>query len=37
VNFRGFLAQLFRQPDWPDEIATLSQPEVLRVLARLLG
>ena len=37
VNFRGFLAQLFRQPDWPDEIATLTRPEVLRVLARLLG
>jgi glutamate-ammonia-ligase adenylyltransferase len=37
INFRGFLGQLFRQPDWPDEIATVSRPEVLKALARLLG
>lgn len=37
IQFREFLAQLFRRPDWPDELVSLERPEVLEVLARLLG
>ncbi|MGC9349371.1 MAG: glutamine synthetase adenylyltransferase [Anaerolineae bacterium] len=37
LHFREFISQLFRQPDWPDELATLENPEVLNALARLLG
>ena len=37
VHFSEFVTQLFRQPNWPDEIASLENPEVLNGLARLLG
>ena len=37
LHFREFIAQLFRRPNWPDELASLEQPEVLHALARLLG
>ncbi len=37
VRFRDFLARLFQRPNWPDEVADLERPEVLRALARLLG
>jgi [glutamine synthetase] adenylyltransferase / [glutamine synthetase]-adenylyl-L-tyrosine phosphorylase len=37
VRFREFLARLFQRPNWPDEVADLERPEVLRALARLLG
>ncbi|TFG72829.1 MAG: glutamine synthetase adenylyltransferase, partial [Anaerolineales bacterium] len=37
VHFSEFISQLFRQPNWPDEIASLGNPEVLNGLARLLG
>lgn len=37
IQFREFLAQLFRRPDWPDELVSLERPEVLAALARLLG
>ncbi len=37
LHFRQFLEQMFSRPDWPDEIATLSQSKVLDALARLLG
>jgi glutamate-ammonia-ligase adenylyltransferase len=37
VHFSEFLAQLFRQPNWPDDIASLENPEVLYGLARILG
>jgi glutamate-ammonia-ligase adenylyltransferase len=37
LHFREFIGQLFTQPDWPDELASLEQPEVLNALARLLG
>jgi glutamate-ammonia-ligase adenylyltransferase len=37
LSFRGFVGQLFRRPNWPDELASLDRPEVLNALARLLG
>jgi glutamate-ammonia-ligase adenylyltransferase len=37
LHFREFLGQLFKQPDWPHELAKLEQPEVLDALVRLLG
>jgi len=37
LHFREFIGQLFTQPDWPDEFASLERPEVLNALARLLG
>ena len=37
LHFREFLAQLFLQPEWADEIATLERSDVLDALARLLG
>ncbi len=37
LHFRELIGQLFRRPDWPDEISSLEQPEVLDTLARLLG
>ncbi|MDQ7030610.1 MAG: glutamine synthetase adenylyltransferase [Ardenticatenia bacterium] len=36
-QFREFLDELFCRPNWPDEIASLEQTEVLQALARLLG
>jgi len=37
VRFRQFIAELFRRPDWPDELTSLERPEVLGALARVLG
>ncbi|HEV3300426.1 MAG TPA: glutamine synthetase adenylyltransferase [Planctomycetaceae bacterium] len=37
LHFRDFLAQLFQQPDWLHELASLEQSDVLAALARLLG
>ncbi len=37
LHFREFLGQLFMRPDWPDQLTSLEQPEVLETLARLLG
>jgi len=37
LHFRELLGQLFMNPDWPDELASLERPEVLGALARLLG
>lgn len=37
VHFREFLAQLLSRPDWPNEVASLEQSDVLDALARLLG
>jgi len=37
LHFRELLGQLFMRPDWPDELASLEQPEVLNALAHLLG
>jgi [glutamine synthetase] adenylyltransferase / [glutamine synthetase]-adenylyl-L-tyrosine phosphorylase len=37
LHFRGFIAELFKHPNWPDELASLEQPKVLHALARLLG
>lgn len=37
LHFREFISQLFRQPNWPDELASLENPEVLNAMARLLG
>ncbi len=37
LHFREFVNHLFRQPNWPDELASLENPEVLNALARLLG
>ena len=37
LHFREFLGQLFKRPNWPDELATLEQPQVLDALAKVLG
>jgi [glutamine synthetase] adenylyltransferase / [glutamine synthetase]-adenylyl-L-tyrosine phosphorylase len=37
LHFREFLIQLFKRPNWPDELAKLEQPDVLDALAKLLG
>ncbi len=37
LHFREFLGQLFKRPNWPDELANMEQPEVLNALAKLLG
>lgn len=37
LHFRQFLGQLFTRPNWPDELTSLEQPDVLDALARLLG
>ena len=36
-HFHEYLGELFRRPSWPDELASLEQPQVLDALARLLG
>jgi glutamate-ammonia-ligase adenylyltransferase len=36
-HFREFVARLFTQPNWPDQLTSLEEPEVLTNLARLLG
>ncbi|HEX6985607.1 MAG TPA: glutamine synthetase adenylyltransferase, partial [Planctomycetaceae bacterium] len=37
LHFRDFLAQLFRQPNWVEQVASLERGEVLDALAKLLG
>ncbi len=37
LHFRGFIAELFHQPNWVDELASLDRPDVLEALARILG
>ncbi len=37
LHFHEYLGQLFRNPAWPEELASLERPEVLNALARLLG
>jgi glutamate-ammonia-ligase adenylyltransferase len=37
LHFREFLGQLFKRPNWPDELVKLERPEVLNALAQLLG
>jgi len=37
LRFRDFLEQLFDQPDWLAELASLERTEVLDALSRLLG
>ena len=37
LHFRDFLEQLFQQPDWLNELASLERFDVLDALARLLG
>jgi glutamate-ammonia-ligase adenylyltransferase len=37
VHFREFVEQLFTRPDWPEELASLEQSNVLEALAQLLG
>jgi glutamate-ammonia-ligase adenylyltransferase len=36
-HFREFLSELFKRPNWPDELSSLERPEVLKAIARLLG
>ncbi len=37
LHFRDFITKLFQRPNWPNELASVEQPEVLHNLARLLG
>lgn len=37
LHFHEYLGELFQRPSWPDELASLTRPEVLDALARLLG
>ncbi len=37
LHFREFLQQLFEQPDWVNQLASLQRSDVLDALARLLG
>ncbi len=37
LHFRDFLRQLFEQPDWVNQLASLQRTDVLDALARLLG
>ena len=37
LHFREFVGHLFTQPNWPDELTSLEQPEVLKTMVRLLG
>jgi len=37
LHFGDFISELFKRPNWPDELASLERPEVLDALARLLG
>lgn len=37
LHFREFLEQLFQQPDWVNQLASLQRTDVLDALARLLG
>ena len=37
LHFRDFLVQLFRQPNWVEQVGSLARSEVLNALAKLLG
>ncbi|MGC1273525.1 MAG: glutamine synthetase adenylyltransferase [Planctomycetaceae bacterium] len=37
LHFRDFLTQLFQQPDWVEQVASLDRSEVLDAFAKLLG
>jgi len=37
LHFREFIFEMFRRPNWPDELASLENPEVLAALAQVLG
>jgi [glutamine synthetase] adenylyltransferase / [glutamine synthetase]-adenylyl-L-tyrosine phosphorylase len=37
LHFREFLGHLFQRPNWPDEIASIEQSDVLKALAHILG
>jgi glutamate-ammonia-ligase adenylyltransferase len=37
LHFGEFIVELFKRPNWPDELSSLQRPEVLDALARLLG
>lgn len=37
LNFREFVGNLFRRPNWSEDFASLEQPELLATMARLLG
>lgn len=37
LHFGEFTADLFKRPNWPDELSSLERPEVLQAMARLLG
>ncbi|MEZ6055656.1 MAG: glutamine synthetase adenylyltransferase [Planctomycetaceae bacterium] len=37
MHFRGLLKNLFRDPHWLEQLATLQQPDVLGALVRVLG
>ena len=37
IHFRDFIDQLFRRPNWPDELTSVQKPEVLQALAHVLG
>lgn len=37
LHFPEFIGQLFKRPNWPDELGSLERPEVLQAMARLLG
>jgi glutamate-ammonia-ligase adenylyltransferase len=37
LHFREFIFQLFKRPNWADELASLERSEVLSALARALG
>jgi glutamate-ammonia-ligase adenylyltransferase len=37
LHFREFLAHLFQRPNWPDEITSIEQSDVLKALAHILG
>jgi glutamate-ammonia-ligase adenylyltransferase len=37
THFREFLGHLFQRPNWPDEIASIEQSDVLKALAHILG
>ncbi len=37
LHFREFIGELFRRPNWPDELTSLENPEVMNAMARVLG
>ncbi len=37
LHFREFLSHLFQRPNWPDEIGSIGQSDVLKALAHILG